>query len=195
MAPNTVSSKKTKSQNPFWIGVILVATGVGLALLSIWIVAFTHDDYRSLLSESAPILLQRRGNSAFYMMPLIFLALIMLGLFCIAISIRKRKFSASITQKADKVFSTLLIAGFLGIFVGGYLGNQYWSASFVNAGYSLCQHPSGVTAEWLTDVWVDNTGLCQDQDVLRKLRSHRYTLDDVNHHIQSSRVQGSPPSP
>lgn len=161
----------------FFIALVLVLTVIG-----VWGISDVHQEYRKLLAQDAPVLLQSTGISFFY---LCFPGLI--GLFWIGVS----ALIAGIRQSSDsprrrrhmKIASYLIVVGVVAMFAGRYIGNSYWSEIFRDAGYVSCENSFGITGKWAQVVWVRDKGYCADEEVRRLFSSYEYSLKDVNEYL------------
>lgn len=172
----------------FWGGLFLSAVAIALIALSVWFILFTHSDYRSAILEKPPILIEHTVNTVFYMAPFAYLGLLVLGLVCIAVSIRGEAYPKSVYAKVNKIAGRLVIVGVVGMFFGSYLTNLWWAEQFQNNGYVECPNSFTITSKWFKAVWVDSPGLCLDEDVRDMFRSYEYDLTDINSYISQRRL-------
>lgn len=163
-------------------GLFFIALVLLLTFLGVWGISDVHQEYRALLAEEAPVLLQSTGISFFYVC---FPGLI--GLFWIGVS----ALIAGIRQSPDslrrrrhmKFASYLIVIGVVTMFAGRYIGNWYWSETFRDAGYASCQDSFGITGKWAQVVWVRDRAYCTDEEVRRLFSSFEHNLEDVNKYL------------
>lgn len=173
---------------------VILLSGAFLTLLGLILVAFgyfllsnSHQDYQSLLSEGAHILVQHTGVTVYYAgFPLLF-GMLLLGLYSFWLALRGKRYPAAVNRKVMNLVTVLIIAGLIGMFVGRYIANTLWAETFENAGYAKCSGSFSITKQWSTVVWAVDPSLCTDEKVRDMFRSFEHGLSDINAYLQADR--------
>ena len=167
-------------------GMGFTVLAVLLIAISLWFVGLLHADYGKALESQAPLFLEKEGYTVFYLAPLAFLGLLIIGLACVAVGIRGRPYPPSASDKLNRVVGPLVIIGLAGMFAGSYVANKMWVETFRNHGYSECPGSFTITQKWFTTVWVDKPSLCYDEDIRQMFREFE-RLPEINRYVISQR--------
>jgi len=178
-------TEKVNAKAILAIGSALAATAVLLMSVLTWFLVNSRNEYRALLHEQAPILIQDTSITAFYLGNVSFIGLLVLVVFGITVGLRGKRYPDAVNQRVLKVGTVLLLAGIIGVFVGRPIGNWYWADTFRDADYNQCDGSSTITKRWFKVVWTQDPALCSDPEVRRMIASHRYSLSTVNEHVRA----------
>lgn len=170
----------------FWSGSFLVVLVSSVLVLVLYFMPSTHSEYRKLVEESAPVILQERGLAVFYLGWVFCLGVVFFGIYSCYIGIQGFR-KPRIDRIIFRYFSWYTLIAIALLVLGYHSGNKYWSDYFVEHGYMRCSTPFMVTGNWGQDVWVDVPSLCSDREVRDRLSSYRYSLSDVHSYIFESR--------
>jgi len=170
-----------------WTGVVLSVMGVGLTVLSIWILRVSHRDYAEAIQAGVSILLEDTGITVMYLAPIFCMGLTLLGVCATIAAIRDKGFVKPVGEKINKAVTLLIVVGLFGMFFGSYVANKLWAEHFRNHGYVECSQPFLMTGKWFTAVWVDSESLCNDRRVL-KLFGAGKRVSYINSFIEESRL-------
>lgn len=167
-------------------GCFLVLVLSSILALVLYSMPSTHSEYRELVGGSAPIVLQDRGLSVFYLGWAFCIGIIFWGIYICFIGIRGYRRPSS-DRIIFRYFSWYMIVTIVLLVVGYHAGNKYWSDYFSAHGYTRCSWSFFMTGNWGQDVWVDDLRLCDDDEVSYRLSSHRYRLSDINEYVVGTR--------
>ena len=176
---------------------VIVLSGAFLTLLGLILIAFgyyllrnSQQDYHSLLSEGAHILVQQTGVTVYYGGFPLLIGMLLMGLYSLWLALRGERYPAAVNRKVMKLVTVLIIAGLIGMFVGRYIANTLWAETFENAGYARCSGSFSITKQWSTVVWVVDPYLCTDEKVRDLFRSFEHDLSDINAYLAANRSSG-----
>lgn len=170
MAINAGTSNQINRKGALLGGIGFTALALLLIGGSFWFISMIHGAYVEALEMQAPIFLEKEGYTVFYLAPVGLLGLLIIGLACMAVGLRGRPYPPSASDKLNRVVAPLVIVGLAGMFAGSYIGNKMWAEAFRNHGYNECPGSFTITKKWFTTVWVDEPGLCNDEDIRQMFR-------------------------
>ena len=170
MATSSATSNQINPKGALLGGIGFTALALLLIGGSFWFISTIHSAYAKALESQTPLFLENEGYTVFYLAPLGFLGLLIIGLACMAVGIRGRPYPPSASDKLNRVVGPLVIVGLAGMFAGSYVANKMWAETFRNHGYNECAGSFTITKKWFTTVWVDEPGLCNDEDIRQMFR-------------------------
>lgn len=170
-------------------GLCIIGLAVGLILLSLSFIVMIHNTYTSAAEAQQFVLIEHTGYTVFYMAPLVFLALLIIGAACVAVGLRGRAFSRAASEQLNKIVAPMVIAGLAGMFAGSYLGNRMWADWFQGQGYVACSGSFTITSKWFTGVWVTDPEYCHNEVVRDMFRSGQ-NLETINQYLEQQERRG-----
>ncbi len=172
-------------------GTFLVLLGLLLAALGIFLLSDSHQEYLSLLSEDAHMLVQHTGLTIFYAAFPLFIGMLVIGGFALRMGLRGRRYPVAVSRKVMNATVVLIIVGLVGMFASRSIANNYWTKTFENHGYIRCSASFVITKQWFTVVWARNPSHCTDSQVRDMFRSFEYNLPDINAYLGEQAETGS----
>jgi len=182
----------TAEQNTNFVifsGLSLVSMAVLIGVAGFWILSLTHQDYRDLLASGEPIIVQNKGVAFFYLIFPVLAGMALIGVYATAVGFIGERNPAT-NKRVMKLGSYLIIAGFVAMFAGRYVGTWHWAETFRSSGYSQCSGGFSITKQWARAVWTDDPALCVDREVRRMFASHEYGLADINNYVVERQASG-----
>lgn len=160
-------------------GLFFIALTIGLGFFAFWSLAAIHGQYSAWLETNAVVLIEDTGITIFYGSALLLAALFIFGVYGVWIGVVGRR-SATFDRRWMKPLSSLILVGFVCLFIGRYAGNALWSESFQSYGYTQCPGTFVLTGKWAVRVWSSEPSICFDEELKNKLRSPAYSISELN---------------
>lgn len=186
MATSQTATNQINPKGALVGGIGFTVLALLLIALSLWFVSLIHADYGQALDSRVPIFVEKEGHTVFYFAPLVFAGLLILGLACMAVGIRRRPYPPSASKKLNRIIGPLVLVGLLGMFAGSYVANKLWAETFRNSGYNECHGSFTITSKWFTTVWVDEPDLCRNEEVRQMFREFVH-LPEINRYVLQHR--------
>lgn len=143
-----------------------------------------HDQYEKALISFDPVIIQEIGSAIFYTGWWFLLGVLMLSGHMVISSFGMGGVK---TQAFFRFLTGWLLIGIFLVLLGYYYGNKYWAEAFMQGQYYQCSGSFSMTGKWQVRVWVDNPNLCRDPEVRARIRSYKFSLEEVNHYIREQR--------
>lgn len=183
MGSSAAVSGDINPRGAFIAGLGFVGLAAGLIILSLWFVQDIHQTYSDAMRTGQPVFLEHSGYTVFYMAPLVFAGLFIIGAACAIVGFRARALSKNTADQLNKVVSVLVVIGLLGMFAGSFLANRIWAEQFERNGYAECPGSFSMTSKWFTSVWVTDSEYCRDEGVRRLFREGK-RIPAINAYIE-----------